>query len=72
MVTNIIGCQHRFIYGGVKYEDESHPMLGTGARRRNYFDWFYCEKCTETIYLTLNHTDDTYQKVQFGATPKSR
>lgn len=63
-------CEHKFVYGGVKYENSDRPLPGTGACARRYYDWFYCEKCLENKYKTLPHSDNTYTKVQFGATPK--
>jgi len=63
-------CEHKFIYGGIKYEDVHYSNPGTGARPREYFDWFYCEKCSEYKYHKLAFSNTTYEKVLFGATPK--
>lgn len=60
---------HKFIYGGVKYKDGQTSMAGTGAREREYFDWFFCEFCLENKFTRLNYESDTYAKVEFNATP---
>jgi len=57
------------IYGGVKYRDTSRPLPGTGARRRLYFDWFYCEHgCGRIDYNRLEFQNTTYDSVEFNAT----
>lgn len=64
-------CEHRFIYGGVKYEDGKHSLPGGSAKSRKYFDWFYCDKCLETKYRALFLPgQDSYSDALFGATPK--
>ena len=62
-------CKHKFVYGGVKYTDDKYPMAGTGAHRRIYHDWFYCEKCLENQYFQLDAESTTYEKPFFNATP---
>jgi hypothetical protein len=63
-------CDHEFVYGGVKYENHTNALPGTGACRRDYFDWFYCKKCLENKYIELSYFDNTYTKIAFDATPK--
>ena len=64
-------CDHKWIYGGIKYEIESYPLPGTGAHSVAYFDWFFCEKDPEhSRYVALGHHSDTYEKIKFNATPK--
>lgn len=62
-------CDHKFIYGGIKYKDSTWPLPGTGAHERSYFDWFYCEKCTGDKLKELNFKSTTYEKPEFNATP---
>lgn len=62
-------CEHKFVYGGIKYKEETYPLPGTGARKRTYFDWYYCEKCLEKKFEELNFEDNSYGKVQFNASP---
>lgn len=63
-------CQHKFVYGGVKFKAESYAMSGTSAHARYYYDWFYCEKCLKNHYKMLSERDNTYGPVLFGATPR--
>jgi len=65
-----MNCQHKFIYGGVKYEIDSYPMPGTGAKCVRYCDWFYCEKCLEKRYEYKSEYSTTYDPIRFYATPK--
>ena len=63
-------CKHKYIYGGIKYQIDPYPMSGTGAKRRDYYDWYYCEHClTKQYSLSLYH-DTTYEKIAFNATPR--
>jgi hypothetical protein len=64
-------CEHKFVFGGVKYEDGHYPLPGSGARSRQYFDFYFCEKCLEKKYEKLPFEDNTYSKVQFSASPKA-
>lgn len=63
-------CEHKFIYGGVKYEIQEWKLPGSGAQAVHYFDWFFCEKCLENRYKKLDAESDTYGKALFDATPK--
>lgn len=64
--------EHSFVYGGVKYEDSNIPLSGTGARERTYFDWFFCASCSEYSFIELDCPSNTYEEVQFSATPKPK
>lgn len=64
MATNNINCDHKFIYGGVKYE-----IKDWGRRPVYYFDWFFCEKCLKNDYKKLEGEGESF-RIQFGATPK--
>jgi hypothetical protein len=65
-----IVCPHKWVYGGVKYKNGDNPLAGTGARKRTYYDFFYCEKCREKQFDQLEEADTTYDDIRFGATPK--
>ena len=64
-------CEHKFVYGGIKYKDGLYSLPGTGAHSREYFDWFYCEKCLENKYVELSKRGDTYS-LWFDAKPMGR
>jgi len=62
-------CNHKFIYGGVKYKD-GDMIAGSSAKIRHYYDWFYCERCLEIRYEKLDcGKNSSYDHVRFGATP---
>ena len=65
-------CEHKFVYGGVRYEVQDWNYSGSGAKPIYYFDWFYCEKCLGDKYNSLDVETDTYSRILFGATPKKR
>jgi hypothetical protein len=69
IITPTPPCQHRFVYGGVKFSLSDYPIPGGGAYLRHYQDWFYCEKCLENQYRSLNFTDNSYQSIKFNAIP---
>lgn len=62
-------CEHKFVYGGVKYQVQEWMLPGSGAQPVYYFDWFYCEKCLERHYKRLPVESNTYQKTLFNASP---
>lgn len=62
-------CEHKFVYGGVKYDVKNWLLPGSGAHPVHYYDWFFCEKCLFDQYQKLNHETDTYNKISFNATP---
>jgi hypothetical protein len=63
--------EHKWVYGGICYEEGTHPLPGTGARARHYASWFYCEKCLEKRYQPLRCPNETtYDPVKFDATPR--
>ncbi len=65
-------CDHKFSYGGVKYEDGKHSLPGGRAKSRTYFDWFFCERCLKEKYNALGIlNENTYCEVLFDATPKA-
>ena len=61
-------CEHSYVYGGVRYLI-GHQLAGGNAKRREYFDWYFCWKCRHKEYELLEHHDDTYDELKFGATP---
>jgi hypothetical protein len=61
-------CDHNFAYGGVKYRD-IQQLPGTGAKRRLYFDWFYCTKCLCNTFVKINYEASSFQPLLFNATP---
>lgn len=63
-------CEHKFVYGGIKYEIQNYKLAGSSAQPIFYFDWFYCEKCLENKYKKLAIETDTYSKILFNATSK--
>jgi len=67
-----MNCEHKFVYRGIVYENDPNPMSGTGARRRYYFEQFFCEKCLtkKDNRLPMQENDNTYYDVKYGATPK--
>ena len=62
-------CDHKFIYGGVKYKVASMHLPGTSARPVYYYDWFYCERCLERKYKKLVIEATSYDDLKFNATP---
>lgn len=65
-------CEHEFTYGGVKYEIQEWKLPGSGAQPVYYYDHYFCRKCLEHRYERLNVTTSTYDKINFGATPKGK
>lgn len=65
-------CNHKFVYGGVKYEVHDWKVAGSGAHEVSYYDWFYCEKCLENRYEDLGISATSYDKIMFNATPKKK
>lgn len=64
-----MGCDHKFVYGGVKFKVGHDHLPGTSAKPVTYYDWFYCEKCLENQYIRLSRSGNTYEPVEFNATP---
>jgi hypothetical protein len=62
-------CDHKFMYQGVKFSVSDRFVPGSGARVRDYFDFYVCEKCLGGELRPLDCSDDTYQIVKFDATP---
>lgn len=60
-------CEHKFVYGGIKYKIQQAPRGGT---QYVYFDWFFCEKCLEAKLQSLDKTSPAgYTGPLFDATP---
>lgn len=68
-------CDHQYSYAGVRYFDGACSMPGTGARQRYYAHVYFCTRCTDTKGEKIEDTSggrpnwNTYQKLQFNATP---
>jgi hypothetical protein len=62
----MIPCECEYTYGGVKYK-VAHQYPGSGARVIQYFDWYFCKKCLDSIYKQLDATSTTYDKLLFNA-----
>lgn len=62
-------CEHRFVFGGLRYKHGGWPLPGTGAEPRYYFDWMFCERCCESRYLNQREIGTSYDAVIGGATP---
>lgn len=62
-------CEHKFVYQGLFYRDGTHPLPGSSARERTYFDRYFCEKCLHTEEKDHRVVGNNYQKVLSGATP---
>jgi len=67
----LISCDHKFVYGGVKYRRYENADLGLRAWLIYYYDWFYCERCLKQMYEKLNIKANTYEPILFNATPIS-
>jgi hypothetical protein len=65
-------CDHKYVYAGVRFVVDQNPLSGTGAKRRRYYDAYYCEKCLEMKYKEIMYEDTTYDGVAFSATPMPR
>lgn len=59
------GAVHNFNYCGVAYEDVDDAPIG---RNRWYYNWFFCTKCLETIYVKIFEGIRT--DVKWRATPR--
>ncbi len=66
-----MSCEHKWVYKGVVFDNDDYPMPGTGAKRRHYYDEYFCEKCLQKKHTRLPTDCNTYNKVQFNAVPKS-
>lgn len=64
-----MSCEHSYRYGGVRFQNLNDLIPGGGARRRRYFDFYFCEKCLNPYIVILDHEDTTYHEIRFGATP---
>lgn len=65
-------CKHKIVYGGIKYRNSKINIPGSGAVRRHYFYWFFCEKgCGFKLFEKLDFQNSSYDNVAFGATPVS-
>lgn len=62
---------HDYIYGGIKFAD-THQLAGSNAKRRLYYDFYYCKKCLKVQYRQLDFTDDSYGEILFSASPMLR
>ena len=61
---------HRYAYAGIRYADGTNPLPGSGARARYYAHIYFCERCMDHLTERIVGVEDnTYGKVQFGATP---
>jgi len=60
---------HKFVYQGVGYKDTDNCLAGSGARRRLYYNVYFCERCAETQFVKLSYEDHTYMDIKFNATP---
>lgn len=66
-MTDFSLCDHKFLYGGVKYKVQQAPRGGT---QYAYFDWFYCEKCLKEKLISLDSTSAAgYAAPLFNAIP---
>jgi hypothetical protein len=66
----VSACEHRYVYAGVRYADGNYNLPGSGARRRYYAHWYYCEKCLAPHVEKIQGVEDnSYLKVKFDATP---
>jgi hypothetical protein len=71
-------CDHQFSYAGVRYRNGNTSLPGSGATRRYYAHVYFCTKCTETRGEQIEDQGaygrpnwNSYQKIEFGATPGS-
>lgn len=62
-------CDHQFAYAGVRYAHGSNNRPGSGAKQRYYAHVYYCTKCTETRGEPITGDWNSYQKLEFNATP---
>ena len=62
-------CEHKYVYGGVKYEIGGE-LPGTSACRIRYYDWFFCEKCLDYQYKPIARTSTTWDALLFNATER--
>ena len=64
-------CEHKFVYGGVKYEVMPWIRLEANTQPVYYYDWFYCERCLEKRYEKLPIEGNTHEEIQFDASPRA-
>jgi len=64
-----LGCTHEFVYAGVRFQIKDRNLPGSGARPVYYYDYYYCQKCLQGKAVELNAQTNTYEPIQFDATP---
>jgi hypothetical protein len=64
-----MSCSHKFVFGAVvfKLSDRSNP--GGSARDRYYFDWLYCETCTDSRYINMRQHGTSFEPPLEGTFP---
>jgi len=58
-----------YVYRGVVYSI-GEQCAGSSARKRQYFDIYFCKMCLEEVYKRLDISDCTYEKIKFDAHPR--
>lgn len=61
-------CDHDYSYCGVRYK-MGDKVPGSGSRYVNYFESFFCKKCLDRRYVSLEFVGNSYDKLSFDATP---
>ncbi len=63
-------CDHNYVYRGLEYT-ERRQLAGTGAKAREYFDVYYCNKCLHEVFRSRGYIGNSYQEPLDGAIPRA-
>lgn len=64
-------CDHRFVYGGLRYADGRTLRPGSGAVTTYYAHAYHCERCLEPRVEACDDNSNSYQSRKPGSTPAS-
>jgi hypothetical protein len=60
---------HVWVYRGVGFYVTDKLLPGSGAKDIEYYDVYFCSRCTALITTKLEANSSSYEPIRYNATP---